>query len=451
MTALRAYARDRALPAALGDAGLVLPEDDALAALVAARLAGPGVTLEGVELLHARWKPGVALVGLYRVQVAGHGERLVGYKRHVGGKGARLASDFVPEERAVTAATPLLATAPLDGGDGHLWTFPADRDLRGAQRAFDLDRFARRFDEAGVCPGFVLRKRASHLEVLRYKPERRVVARLDAKLRGEGGADTRAARRFGLRVLPLGEAAGVAARRRQLEAALARQHGAAEARVATAASTLVPRLAHFDERDGLLVEDWLDGATHTSTEFRHAAEAGAALAALHAAPLSPDVAGERSAAASGPAGLDVLARLTGLEAATRRLGAALAAHGHGRRTVFVHGDFHPDQVLTTGEGPRLLDLDTLGLGAPEVDLASWIADHLTEAPSVTYTDAAATLVREYTRRGGAFDADRLGLEVGAALLARAAAAVRRLEVGAARKAAALVARAEAVLAGEDAP
>ena len=58
--------------------------------------------------------------------------------------------------------------------------------------------------------------------------------------------------------------------------------------------------------------------------------------------------------------------------------------------------------------------------APERDVASWIADHLTEAPSVSFTDAAAVLVREYARRGGVLDAGRLRVEVSAALVARAA-------------------------------
>lgn len=437
MTALRSYERDQGLPARLGDAGLTLPGDDELAALVAGELAPADVAVQAVELVHARWKPGVALVGLYRVELQRSGWRWVGFKRHVGGKGARIAAEFQPEARAAEQAAPLRASAPLPSGDGHLWTFPADRELRGAQRAFDLTRFARRFDASRVAAGWTLRKRASRLDVLRYKPERRVVARLDARLRGAD--DSRAAAVYGLRLLPAPLAAGVVEARRRLEASL---RGEPE---------LVPQLLDFDERDGLLVEQWLVGSGHAPNEFTHASEAGRALARLHGAPLDGGVATASPPDANAPSGLDVLQRIPGAAARAQRVLSRSAGPAGSARHTFVHGDLHPDQVLSTVEGPRLLDLDTLHTGHPEADLASWIADQLVESPTMTYTAAASDLIRAYVADGGRLDGQRLGAEVAAALTARASAALRRLEVGAEERVDTLLARAARVAAGEDAP
>jgi aminoglycoside phosphotransferase (APT) family kinase protein len=432
LTGLRTFRRDLDLPRRCGDGTLTLPSEDEFRALLQRYLVVTTCEPTQISLLHARWKPGVAVVGLYEVSLEDGARRWVGWKRYSGAKGPRIASELDPDARASAAASPLCAAAPLPEGDGYLWTFPADRVLRGAQRAFEPTRLARRFDRAGLGGStWTLRKRATTLVHLRYKPERRVVARLDAKLRSESGE--RSARTFGLRLLPLDVATRVAELR--LHAGLhAGEHLPA------------PALLAFDRRDGVLWEEWLQGETPRPDCFEHARAAGRALAALHAVPPPAGTIVERSLCAEREAALTFLARFVALPTAPDDVSPrVLRARG------LVHGDMHPDQLLRSDTGPRLLDLDTLRAGAPEEDLGSWIADHLTESPGTRYTDAAAELVRGYVSAGGTFDGALLAAVVSCDLLARACAALRRLEEGALEKAAHLVARSRAVEQGEDGP
>jgi Ser/Thr protein kinase RdoA (MazF antagonist) len=104
---------------------------------------------------------------------------------------------------------------------------------------------------------------------------------------------------------------------------------------------------------------------------------------------------------------------------------------------WTHGDFHPDQVATDRESgmPRLLDLDRLGPGFAVDDLASWVADHMVEVPSIGVAAAAAPLLRGYASAGGMRPSAReMAAAVGRALAMRAAASLRRLERDAVTKA-----------------
>ena len=79
------------------------------------------------------------------------------------------------------------------------------------------------------------------------------------------------------------------------------------------------------------------------------------------------------------------------------------------RVCTLHGDFHLDQLVSSPQGPVLVDLDTMSRGAPEVDLAQFIVDlALRGLPGTVKQEVARGLLSSY--------AAATGTEVDAALL-----------------------------------
>ena len=104
--------------------------------------------------------------------------------------------------------------------------------------------------------------------------------------------------------------------------------------------------------------------------------------------------------------------------------------------TWIHGDFHPDQVVPR-RGSRdwmLMDLDLVGLGDPTADLASWIADALYEQPDCCFSDAAGALLEGYAHAARPVEPRRLEILTAHALVDRAAGSIRRLEQEASEKA-----------------
>lgn len=63
----------------------------------------------------------------------------------------------------------------------------------------------------------------------------------------------------------------------------------------------------------------------------------------------------------------------------------------------LHGDFHLDQLVGSPDGPVLVDLDSMVLGAPEVDLAEFLVDlALRGLPDQVCLDVARRLLASYT-------------------------------------------------------
>lgn len=417
MTSLQQYARDRELPARLGDESLVLPSECELRDLVEAHLCrddAPRTT--AADLTFARWKPGTAVLGCWAVEF-GDGERLhVSLKRYAGGKAEQLAPGFQLGDRVARHSGPFEQLAFLADSSSFLTVFPADRVLRGAARALDLRRTARMLDESQLWPGLTMRRRSSTLELLRYKPERRAVMRLDVKLkRREGSTATSAGeRRIGVRVLTP-EQAAVVAERRELCGAVG-----------------LPELHHAEVSTGLLFEEWVDGVPVDRADFRHAVDAANALSELHS--RSRDEA-PRSASRSGA--VELLERVPGLSERVQ----ALTECGPIPTACWIHGDFHPDQLMRTATGLRLLDADALRPGTPEEDLADWIADHLAARPEVDLAEAAGPLIEGLAVTSRPLNPTLLRKLVTEQLLHRAAASLRRLQAGAVEQASSLVERA----------
>lgn len=417
MTSLAHYDRDRCLPLSAGELGFELPSDEELLS----RFADPlrallgGEPAVGAELEHARWKPGISVAGSWRVWSASGDTTYLCLKRYAGDKASERA------ER--TSATP------------GFWAFPerkevafgpaADLGLPGLGRALGGNakrQLTRLVSDAGLIAPGCMRKRASSLTILRYKPERRAVCRLDARLRGDEHQN--GTLRLALRVLP----PGVAVRVTTARAALAScTHLAPQPTVRFS----VPRL-------GWLAEDWLPGEIDEARALAHAAEAGALLRELHDAPLPPPAA---SVPLQAAACLDLgLFRVRAdLHQLATRIQSALPSGTTSTAFVWCHGDFHPDQVLfEDGRARRLLDFDALGVGPRETDLAAWIADELASAPDGDFEQAARALFEGY----GPVPLERLRAPVASRLCHLAAGALRRMELGAADKATDLLKRAQ---------
>lgn len=418
MIGLRAYARDGELPGRLGDPELVLPAIEQVLEVVRERLstaAAPRPTLARLD--YARWKPGVASLGVWTVAFEDGSRRVFSAKRYASARKPRdlaQTGDRGGEHLSATLGPFRPLAVDLSTGSAW-WSFPADRALRGLPRAVHGPRAARLAQDA-LAPGATLKKRKAVVRLLRYKPERRAVVALEAPLRGQPGSA-----RLALRVHPPRGAVAIAARRR----------------ACPTASELGPRLVHVDPTHGILLEEWLAGEP-ARAGFTHVDRVAALLARLHAAPLEgAPGAGRRSGSAAR-----WLERVPGLrwsEPTVER-----------ERSAWTHGDLHPDQFLDDGAEGRLLDLDELAPGDPARDLASWIADHLSCDRHGDPRAAAGALLEPYAAAGGdPPEPAHLCAWVARELVARAAAGLRRLEVGALDQARELVELAR--MAGEARP
>lgn len=427
MTGLRQYERERELPATLGDPGLSLPSDEELIGHVERGLADPGMQQPiGASLEYARWKPGVSSTGTWTVRMQDGSERLVTAKSYIDGskvtglrtRGAE--EQWLEDEHLRASLTDLRPLFLSPGQNLAIWAFPADRNLRGAARCIHPRRAARLLQDTLELGELALRKRKAQVEILRYKPERRLVLAIRVPRRGEllpgEGREVRAI----LRIHPPDRGAESFDRRR----------------ACSVASEVGPELLGLDRGTGTIVEEWLEGAA-PADGFGHASVVGKLLAPLHGAPSETrDV--------SPPSRSDAHALL---ERAGLECPPAPTSYGE-ERACWVHGDLHPDQVLFTQGGARLLDLDELRPGDPLEDLGSWIADHLTDQPGTPLEDAEGPLLEGYLAAGGKTpDPARLREMVATCMVERAAATLRRLERDAVERAGGLVARAKELREG----
>ncbi len=420
MNGLREHLRDASLPAAAGEPGLQPPDEAAVLELAREHLLLPGVPSPlAADWTYARWKPGVSLASGHVLRWADGASRLLLLKLYAGDKARHLELRPPPDDAGRDDADDrLLPSAVLAGRGLQLAVYPHDRELPGLPRLLELHRTRRLLAGAGLFEGRVVRAHRSRAVLLRYRPESRAVLRLDLGLRATDGARSEA--HLAARVLPPATAAGVAA-----------------ARGAAPHLRAAPRLLAVEARTGLLLEEWLDVDTPRPDDFSRAEAAGGELARLHApasgAPRVDDLSAHAPLFAWHP---ELAALASGLRAP--------ACDGPPRWT---HGDFHPDQLAVerAGGALRLLDLDRLGPGLAVDDLASWVADVLVAAPGTAPDAAAGPLLDGYVATGGTRPGAReLHAALAAALVARAAAALRRLEDGAVGRAARLLEAARAV-------
>lgn len=420
-------ARDPSLPARAGDAFLCPDADEALLARVVRHLSlRDGPRPVAAHMAYARWKPHVSLTALYRIEFDEGASSYVTWKKYADGKAREIARSYSPDRRAEAQATRLAAfAAPAEDGLC-LYGFPTDRELPGLARVLSLRRTARHLNVAELWPGESVRARDSRAELVRYKPEHRAVLRLDLATTREDGA--RARHRIAVRVLSPGAGARVVAAR--------------NAYMSSPNPVLAPRLLTTEERTGLLFEEWLDGESCRSGDFREAEAAGTLLAQLHRSPPPPAPTSEARANSRAE-----LAALFAVDAELEKRFAELPLEQVAAPITWIHGDFHPDQLLCTPAGARvLLDWDALRPGHPVEDLATWIADEIAADPTRDLARAGRPLLAAYARAGGEAPSDaRLRAQVGTELARRAAAGLRRIEAQAIPRARSLLDAARTLL------
>lgn len=304
-----------------------------------------------------------------------------------------------------------------------------DRHLRALRRFLDPGRqpkylrrvIGRRED---FCKG--------EIELLRYKPGRRLVARIDRKgvpraaLKITGSEDFNGA---------LIGATGAAA------------HGGA------------PLLGASGELRAL-VTSWVEGQAVCPQMLGHApdpaaiAEVGAALARLHADPFRP--AASIRPADDGDALIAVAEDLLPLDACladdAKRIGAEVADRiaDTAFSPTLVHGDFSADQVVIAKGRPIVLDWDHAACGDPGRDLGTFLARLDAQAADGFLTrseadDLGAALVEGYARTAEAVPA-ATKLHHARALLLLASEGFRLRRANWPVRGRALIERAEAVLA-----
>jgi hypothetical protein len=417
VTGLLEHPRDLTLPARAGEPALAPPDAAQFAAEVLPRLL-PGLAAADAtrcELVYARWKPGVATTAAYRVEHAGATHHAV-WRVHAGGKWSAADARAIGRGRFGDDARDLVLD--VDERRGRLaFLFPADPDLPGAVRAFDVGRFARWFEGTPIRPGRRVRRKHVLFDLVRYRPASRAVLHARVKLEDQVGAKERI--ELGTRVLAGDRAAGVLARRRAFEGAIG-------------SSGPFPRLLGGEERVGLVHEEWLDVAVRASSDHSDAVRVFAALARLHRLPLAHGAGLERA-----PAGDETRAWF----APWPQLASHASPAPRLEASAWTHGDFNPDCIAierATG-ALRLLDADSLAIGDPCVDVAEFVAGAL-DARSCGLGQVLADFESGYDLAQRATPAE-LVPHVARALERRAAAALRRLEVGALEHAEALLERA----------
>ena len=419
--------------AGLGDLPWLLDPGGGLALLTEA-----GLDVNDVQTNYLRLKPGGgALVG---VTVHHRGGSLPGYIRT--GSGRRCAEVAAKWSRLGVPDTPLgRAVVVHPGGRSLICLFPADAALRRLPGVVAPDTLKRLLASLPILRDADRRVsgRASHLHPLRYKPERRFVARLDARVRAEGGRPQRSA--WVLRYL-------------------GGQRGTA---TAAAAGALYRSGAPVPEPLGVLMGGQLLVEAHIPG--RELAESlpgdGAAAQALAGSLRRFHRCGAHLDAVMTPADLLVraqrsLAVLTGVlpaEAGRARavLNGLYRAAPDPSPLSPIHGDLHLHQVILGPAGPVLVDVERAAMGDPLQDVGSLLA-HLKAATGATGARWMSDFGEEFVDaalRDGAGSASRLAFHVAGGLVEQALLAFRQLQPSWPGRVATLLARAEAETANRD--
>lgn len=414
--------RDPGLP------GLALLLDPEAFASVVRTHAAQG-DLSSAALSYVRYKPTVSCLAGYELTVAGT-------PVHVYAKAYRLAAGGKLHKLRSQPAIPGLL------GAGHILieaqgiavsVFPNDRRLDGLIRLADdaaRPRLLRKL--------FPSRRGLWHgtLRTLRYNPERRYVARL----RTDEGAGA---------VLKVYGASGFAHARDSTKALKSSTH------------LILPRRIGRSTRHQMLAFEWLSGRllseaiADVDLADLPVSVVGAAIADLHRQhPAAlPSVSRQEEALALGSlaSALGMLCpHLAGrARAIARRLGAELTELPPVDGAI--HGDFYAKQVLLTDGGVAVLDLDEARRGDPAGDLGTFIAHLERDAlrgtlPPERVEPVARALLEGYEDAGGRGNLDRINLYTATALFRLAPHPFRQREPDWPERIAAILGRAEAILA-----
>jgi len=402
--------RDQALP------GLrVLLDTGALTARLGVELAP--AALGRVVATDVRYKPGTSCLVAYLLELDGRSR--YGYAKAYGPAAPVKLAKRRAQRRDRVVLDDLAIVVQL---------FPDDHRLRSLRRLVEpcaARRLAARLAPDRPC------LREAELTAVRYKPERRYVARLQAQ------SGERAALRL------------------YADGGFEPARSAASA-FRSAGALSVPGLLGSSARDRALLLEWVPGRSleevlaEPRLDPTAAARVGTALALLHeqqpAALTTPAPLAGAAAVHAAAGGLAALLPSLGerADALGNRLLGRLARLPALRSTI--HGDFSADQVLLAAGRAAILDLDRAGLGHPAADLGSFVAalerDALDGTLERSRVDAfAGELVAAYRDRSGCA-ALPVELHTAAALLRLAVEPFRRREPDWPGRAERLLARAE---------
>jgi aminoglycoside phosphotransferase (APT) family kinase protein len=341
--------RDRAIP------GLAtLFDNEAFIAALHSQL--PGINVQGVRQIYVHYKPGRRCLVLYRIQA--NGTELLAYADAYGPD----AQVKLPKVRELhTAVSPLgFGAQILEATDTAFYVFPTDRKLRSLRRLAEPDdrmKLLRRVfpEQSEYCKGT--------FQHLRYKPERRYVARLDTP------AGPKALIKFYNPARYAAAKAGMLAFKSRGALGLAPGAGCSDQDHVLAFEWLSAQHLHT-----LLIESDV-----TADEKAAALElTGAALAELHA--QTPDGLRHRTREnelmrlqAQANTITQLCPELTPtVEQLVPRITAQLSELQHVIRSL--HGDFYDQQVMLGSDGTAIiLDIDQAELGDPAADLGLFIA------------------------------------------------------------------------------
>lgn len=422
---LQIVERDRDIPGL----GTILDTDALLEALQAS-LPDAGIRALEPSYLHYKPRTNCLVAGLLKTA---NGE-LPFYAKAYGADGP-VKLEKTRELQSIPSKLGPGAVILEDAGIG-IYFFPVDHVLKGLRRLADP------VTEVSLLKGLLGKSHDfsdATLQPLRYKPERRYVARLESAA-GPG------------MLLKFFEPSRYRAAKRAAQA------------IGETATAATRRTNYFFDRHKAMGLEWLPGQQLSEViltrdvpeEDRVAAveQTGTALAELHSC---------------APGALKKQLR----EEETRRLHAQAATIGHlhpdigGQaerlallaesglqrvpvETSALHGDFYDHQVLISDGAPVLLDLDEARLGHPAIDLGLFIAHlerhrlyHRLAAEDVGACTRA--LVRGYERVRPAPSEAVIGLYTGVGLLHLAAEPFRYREAEWRRRMADLLAQVEAIL------
>lgn len=389
--------RDRRLP------GLAVVLDaEAFAQALAGALRDVPVT--GARATYVRYKPGVSCLVAFRVRVGDEEHDVYARALRRGAQDKLGAARRRAEEDSPLGPGGLV----LDRWAIAIHPFPHDRRLPTLAHLQDPQRRAKLLEHLLADHPHL---RGGALTGLRYNPERRWVARLDA---------------------PAGRALVKVTQRAAVRRAMA-------SRDALARRAPVPELLGATRRRGLVALEWLEGEAledRLESTPRAAEAVGPALAAVHeldglGLALRPDFDAQRLTAAARA----TLVVSPALAQRADRLATALVGELRpaGPRTA-VHGDFSADQVVLGASGAMLVDLDETRRDDPAVDLAGFAAELRLRVVRRRLSAAAAeqaweALLEGYRAAGGCAvtAGPALSRRIAAALLLRAAEPFRLRE------------------------
>jgi len=372
---------------------------------LAARLLPPDARVVDCRLAYLRYKPGTNAVVLHELTLADRPAPVLVHAKCY-------TEDDYPVARKKADSLRLIETPcglPAGRDDSArmlLFQFPNDQVLDGMRFATHPKKIQRAlYAHDATIDEAAWRVSDSRLRIspVRFKPEKRAVLRIDTRARHRQSGEKRPVRVYARVAAGAGSAA--------LTARLHREF-------ADHPWLRTPRpIVHLPDQETTLVAD-LGGRT-PDPDRPDVQAAGRALAALHSArdhalpPLSAEVLAAEltetfALMTSVAPGLE-----KGAAALMKALEPGLAAMSGCDDGGFVHGDFHPLQILELPDGAAVLDFDRSHAGDQAADLGNYRA-HLiwrslgTGGDPAEAAGRADALIAAYASVGGhRFAAERI--------------------------------------------